>query len=249
MIKKNINITVVMLLFYLTSCSMGLDERAVGGRINYSFIDYRIEDESLINIPIQATSSDIIDNSEVEGESPVNEEINADLESEVDTNIDKNTDISIEIDNEDVDIDQTEPAINDSDLVEENLPDEEDQVKEDNYSMNMIIKIGERSFDCTLYENETTYAFIEQLPLAITMNELNGNEKYYYLENSLPTNSSRVNKIHTGELMLFGTDCLVLFYEDFNTSYSYTSIGYVNEPEQLADVLGGGSVQVVFEIK
>lgn len=246
--KRNINITVAMLLIFLASCSMSRDEQAVGVGFYFSHVDERIEDEGFVNIPEQATSSDTADNSDIEDEDIVNVEVDFDTESEIEANI-ENTDINIEKDTEHVDISHPQPEINGSELAEEDLSEIENQMEEDNHSMNMLITIGDRSFDCTLYENETTYAFIDQLPLTITMSELNGNEKYYYLENSLPSNSSRPNKIHTGELMLFGTDCLVLFYEDFNSSYSYTSIGYVNDPDQLADVLGRGSVQVVFEMK
>ena len=47
------------------------------------------------------------------------------------------------------------------------------------------------------------------------MSELNGNEKYFYLESALPTVSEQVEEIHAGDLMLYGDDCLVLFYQSF----------------------------------
>ncbi len=81
------------------------------------------------------------------------------------------------------------------------------------------------------------------------MSELNGNEKYYYLSGSLPANSGRLPGIHTGDLMLYGDNCLVLFYESFSTSYSYTTIGYVENPDGLAAVLGSGDVQITFRMK
>lgn len=36
------------------------------------------------------------------------------------------------------------------------------------------------------------------------MNELNGNEKYFYLDSSLPVNPYSPNTIGKGDIMLFG---------------------------------------------
>lgn len=85
------------------------------------------------------------------------------------------------------------------------------------------------------------------LPLTINMEELHGNEKYYYLDNSLPTESSNVGEINTGDIMLYGSDCLVLFYDTFDTSYSYTRIGYITDTAGLKDAVGSGSVTITFE--
>lgn len=114
-------------------------------------------------------------------------------------------------------------------------------------ALSMEIIIGNRNFSATLYDNETARAFQKQLPLTLTMDELNGNEKYHYLSENLPTNSSRPSEIHAGDLMLFGDHCLVLFYESFQTDYSYTTIGRVDDPNGLAMALGNGSVQVTFK--
>jgi len=50
-----------------------------------------------------------------------------------------------------------------------------------------------------------------------------------------------------GDLMLYGNNTLVLFYESFNSSYSYTKLGYVDNPTGLAAALGNGNVVVKFE--
>lgn len=72
------------------------------------------------------------------------------------------------------------------------------------------------------------------------MSELHGNEKYYYFNKSLPTNSERVGRIENGDLMLYGSDCLVLFYESFSSGYSYTKLGKVDNPSELEDAVGSG---------
>ena len=109
--------------------------------------------------------------------------------------------------------------------------------------------VNGRKFEISLYDNETAKAFANTLPLTLEMKELNGNEKYHYLEKPLPTDSSRVESISCGDLMLYGFDCIVLFYQNFSTSYSYTKIGKVNHPEGLEQILGTGAVTITFKIK
>ena len=65
------------------------------------------------------------------------------------------------------------------------------------------------------------------------MNELNGNEIYYYLDQDLPTNSYQSHNIETGDIMLFCSSCLVIFYESFQTNNSYSRIGKITTPDGL----------------
>ncbi len=109
------------------------------------------------------------------------------------------------------------------------------------------IIIGSKTFTATLADSETGEAFAALLPLSATMNELNGNEKYHYLSSSLPTAAYQPGTIHAGDLMLYGNNCVVLFYETFNSGYSYTRIGAIDNPSGLASALGSGNVSVRFE--
>ena len=54
----------------------------------------------------------------------------------------------------------------------------------------MKIKINNSTFTATLFDNASAAAFKRLLPMTVSMNELNGNEKYVDLTKSLPTNSS-----------------------------------------------------------
>jgi flavodoxin len=107
------------------------------------------------------------------------------------------------------------------------------------------IQINNQTFTAELENNKTAAAFRKKLPLTLQMQELNGNEKYAY-GISLPSAAESVRNIHAGDLMLFGDDCLVLFYDSFSTSYSYTRIGHITAPEGLADAAGRGKADVTF---
>ena len=109
------------------------------------------------------------------------------------------------------------------------------------YKMN--INIDGKKYSVSLEDNETVKELILRLPLELEMNELNGNEKYYYLDESLPASLERVSRIKKGDIMLYGDDCLVIFYESFNTPYSYTRIGRIDNPDDLN--LGSGKVSVL----
>jgi hypothetical protein len=78
------------------------------------------------------------------------------------------------------------------------------------------------------------------------MSELNGNEKYNYLPDNLPTAIERAGRIKTGDLMLYGSNCRVLFYKNFSTSYRYTKPGAIEYVSELSAAFGGGSVQITF---
>jgi hypothetical protein len=112
----------------------------------------------------------------------------------------------------------------------------------------MNIQIGGKNFIAVLYDNPSVKALSARLPLTLTMSELNGNEKYFYFQERLPSNPQWVGSIKSGDLMLYGTDCLVLFYKSFSTSYSYTGLGYIEDISGLAEALGSGSVVVAFSI-
>ena len=108
------------------------------------------------------------------------------------------------------------------------------------------IEVNGQTFSATLADNDTARAFAARLPMTLDMRELNGNEKYFYLDEPLPAAAQRVGQIRAGDLMLFGSDCVVLFYENFATSYTYTPIGRIDDPAGLADALSSGSAEVFF---
>ncbi len=69
----------------------------------------------------------------------------------------------------------------------------------------ITLTIGDQSFTAKMEQNSSSEAFRALLPLTLEMQELNGNEKYHYLSQSLPTNRTKVGTIHAGDIMLSST--------------------------------------------
>ena len=106
--------------------------------------------------------------------------------------------------------------------------------------------VGERRFSITLADNEAARAFAALLPLTLDMPDLNGNEKHVKLPKALRVNASTPGTIRNGDLMLWGADTLVVFYLTFDSPYSYTRLGRIDDPAALPQVLGRGEVRIVF---
>ena len=123
-----------------------------------------------------------------------------------------------------------------------------EQTSESN-ATEVIITAGGKEFNAVFYINETTDALLKKLPVTINMKDLNSNEKYYYFDEAFPNNSEKVGSIKAGDIMLYGDNCLVLFYESFNTSYSYTKIGYIENAQDLESALSTSAVDVTFNVK
>lgn len=121
-----------------------------------------------------------------------------------------------------------------------------DGESDNSMSTKIKISIGNQTFTATLLDNAATKVFKSMLPLTVTMTELNGNEKYYHLPENLPVNASNPGTIYSGDLVLWGSNTLVVFYKTFSTSYSYTRLGKIDNPSGLAEALGSGNISVSF---
>ena len=112
-------------------------------------------------------------------------------------------------------------------------------------SQKMNIQIDNKTFTVIVENNRTVKELYQKLPITLEMSDLNNNEKYCYLDFTLPTDSKSVKNIKKGDVMLFGNSCLVIFYKSFTTSYSYTKIGHIENPADIETVLGKKDINVV----
>ena len=122
-----------------------------------------------------------------------------------------------------------------------------DSGDENTDNMKVMIRIGSTVFTATLRDTPAAAAFGRLLPVTAEMRDHNRNEKYYDLTSELPVSTYYPETIHSGDIMLFGSRTLVLFYKTFRTSYGYTRIGVFDDPSGLEAALGEGDATVVFE--
>ncbi|MEW5620650.1 cyclophilin-like fold protein [Pseudomonas putida] len=112
----------------------------------------------------------------------------------------------------------------------------------------MQMSVGERHYKIRLADTEAARAFSSLIPLTLEMADLNSNEKYVDLAVSLPKDASVPGTIKAGDVMLYGSKTLVVFYKTFKTPYSYTLIGNIENPDGLMQMLGSDDIRVVFSI-
>lgn len=106
------------------------------------------------------------------------------------------------------------------------------------------IKIEDKIFQATLLDNQTSKALIKKLPLTITMEDFNQNEKFHRFSEKFPVNPTKMENIKTGDIVFYETNFFVIFYEDFKTQYVYTPIGTINNISGLKEVLKKSKVTV-----
>ena len=131
-------------------------------------------------------------------------------------------------------------SINNNEDMEENMNSKEE--------IKIKLTLNNKTFNATLENNETTKELVSMFPMTLNMNDLHSNEKYNYLDTNLTTNASRQSRINAGDIKLFGSNCLVVFYESFNTSYSYTNLGTVDDVDSFVSELGNGNITITFDV-
>jgi hypothetical protein len=120
---------------------------------------------------------------------------------------------------------------------------------ESKQSNRMKIIVGKKTFDAVLFDNPTAGDFKKLLPLTLSMSELNDNEKYADLPKKITINPSHPGQIKAGDLMMYGSTTIVLFYKPLQTSYSYTPLGRIEDISSLAEAVGRGNITVSFKLE
>lgn len=86
----------------------------------------------------------------------------------------------------------------------------------------------------------------------VLQSDFQGGPQYYGLfyqyHGICPTfNASCPGTIHAGDILLYGNNCVVVFYKTFSTSY--TQIGRITNPSGLEAAVGSGGVSASLDIE
>ena len=103
------------------------------------------------------------------------------------------------------------------------------------------IEIGDKIFPFEFKNTKAANEIKSKIPFTINMTKLNGNEVFYYFNETFTTDIKSVGTINIGDVYLYQSNCLVLFYKTFTTTYSYTTIGSITNTEGLTDAIDSGS--------
>lgn len=122
-----------------------------------------------------------------------------------------------------------------------------DSADQEEGSMQISVTVNDVPFTATIEDTAAGQALLARLPLTLSMEELHGNEKYCYTGEDFGGEQYVPDTIEAGDLMVFGSDCLVLFYETFsNGGWGYARVGKIDDPSGLAEACGAGTATVVF---
>lgn len=123
-----------------------------------------------------------------------------------------------------------------------------DATEQEETTMQISVIVNDVHFTATIEDTAAGRELLSRLPLTLSMDELHGNEKYCYTGEPFDGEQSVPGTIEAGDLMVFGSDCLVLFYETFsNGGWSYARVGKIDDPTGLAEACGSGAATVAFE--
>lgn len=116
-----------------------------------------------------------------------------------------------------------------------------------NTTTKMKLIVEEKTFIATLADTPSAKAFAAKLPLTLDMADYGGFEKVANI-GTQPSVDRRENSLGLGDIMLYSSNTLVLFYANHG-GYSYTRIGKIDNTEGLREALGSGNVTVKFELQ
>lgn len=112
------------------------------------------------------------------------------------------------------------------------------------YTVKMTV--GGQTAMATFYDNPTSRAIIEQMPMTLHMLDLYGNEMCYRYPNALPTDNVRDRGYEVGEIIYWPPrHSFVIRYAQNGEEFDMQSIGKVDSGLEL---FGHGNTDVTFEL-
>ena len=131
---------------------------------------------------------------------------------------------------------------------EEQRREEEEEPTLETTGMKLVIN-GEE-VDVTWEENASVRALADMAsggPLVVELSAYGGFEQVGSLGTSLPGNDARITT-EPGDIVLYSGDSIVLFYG--SNTWSYTRLGHIENRsgDQLKELLGGDTVEIIVTV-
>lgn len=109
-------------------------------------------------------------------------------------------------------------------------PTGEEMVQSNN---TLFLQIGNEEIEISVTNQEISQQIMEYLPQTLNFNELNGNEFYVDSPFEVDAKSQNFGEVRAGDVMLYGNQTIVIFYQDHQTTYSYSKIGKIRDVSHL----------------
>ena len=131
---------------------------------------------------------------------------------------------------------------------QENTNDSINNQNDENMETYQIrIKVGNHELTATLQDNATTRAFVDMLPITLTMLDLYGREMCYRFPDALPTDDVNTCGYEVGEIVYYPPmHSFVILYAQNGERFSMQKLGKINTGVGAFENIG--NIDVSFEL-
>lgn len=114
-------------------------------------------------------------------------------------------------------------------------------------TMNITVTIGGTEYAAQLEDNAAAREVAALFPLKITMQEWAANKEYYTgLGKTIAGKAPAADKITAGDIMLYSSRSLVIFYDSSANTAGYVKLGHIPDSKNLKAALDKASGKVSF---
>ncbi|OWV01081.1 hypothetical protein B7994_04730 [Fibrobacter sp. UWR2] len=115
--------------------------------------------------------------------------------------------------------------------------------------MQVQIEIGNDKYNAFFENSGIAQAVAALFPKSVKMEEYAANNEYYArLDSKISSKASEVDKIFAGDIMLYNSISLVIFYADAEHTSGYVKLGHIENPTGLKKSLGAAGGKLRFSL-
>ncbi len=113
---------------------------------------------------------------------------------------------------------------------------------------NLYSIVNGQELKAILYNTETNRRLVSEIQrnpwLQLSCYDVDGTYKYYDLPRNYPTNTETIQSVKAGEILMDGSDRILLYYQDAELNGEYTKIGYFEDAARAAEAIGIEDIQL-----